>query len=117
MILFTPKRYLRAKEAYSSAEELTGGHFLEVLDDPEPRTPSRSRRVVLATGKVALDLLGERDRLGREDVAVVRIEQLYPWPADLLAGTVAALPRGPRRWCGCKRSRRTWAPRLMSGIA
>jgi 2-oxoglutarate dehydrogenase E1 component len=93
LILFTPKRYLRGREAYSQVTDLTAGHFREVLDDPAMPDPMAVRRVVLATGKVALDLLSQRDKSGRTDVAVVRIEQIFPWPADQLASAVASYER------------------------
>jgi 2-oxoglutarate dehydrogenase E1 component len=93
LILFTPKRYLRAREAYSSAAELVSGYFREVLDDPDAGGPDAVRRVVLATGKVALDALGARTGSGRSDVAVIRVEQLHPWPADQVAAVVARYPR------------------------
>jgi 2-oxoglutarate dehydrogenase complex dehydrogenase (E1) component-like enzyme len=50
------------------------------------------RRIVLATGKVALDAMNARRQAGRQDVAVVRIEQLYPWPAEHIAAAVAGYP-------------------------
>jgi multifunctional 2-oxoglutarate metabolism enzyme len=87
LILFTPKRYLRAREAYSSVEELAHGAFMEVIDDTVPA--SSVRRVVFATGKVALDLLVARQERGLDDVAVVRVEQLYPWPKEQVAAVLA----------------------------
>ncbi|MGH9094645.1 MAG: multifunctional oxoglutarate decarboxylase/oxoglutarate dehydrogenase thiamine pyrophosphate-binding subunit/dihydrolipoyllysine-residue succinyltransferase subunit, partial [Acidimicrobiales bacterium] len=78
LVLFTPTRYLRGREAHSPAEELVDGHFREVLDDPGISDPEPVRRIVLATGKVAVDVMGQRDKSSRPDVAVVRIEQLYP---------------------------------------
>jgi 2-oxoglutarate dehydrogenase E1 component len=93
LILFTPKRYLRGREAHSPASEFARGHFREVLDDTGVADPDAIRRVILATGKVALDALGARARAGRTDIAVVRVEQLHPWPADQLAGVVAGYPR------------------------
>jgi 2-oxoglutarate dehydrogenase E1 component len=93
LVLFTPKRYLRGREAYSPAAELTDGHFHEVLDDPGISDPEPVRRIVLATGKVAVDVMGQRDKSSRPDVAVVRIEQLYPWPADQIAATIARYER------------------------
>ena len=60
LILFTPKRYLRGKEAYSPVEDFTRGHFREVLDDPVVEDREAVRRVVLATGKIALDAMGTR---------------------------------------------------------
>jgi 2-oxoglutarate decarboxylase len=95
LVLFTPKRYLRGREAYSPVPEFTTGHFREVLDDPAFGDGDRDavRRVLLATGKVGLDLLGARANAGRDDVAVVRVEQLHPWPADQLASVVAGYER------------------------
>ena len=64
LVLFTPKRYLRGREAYSPVEELSDGAFREVVDDP-PAQPEEVRRVVLASGKVGLDLLVARDEARR----------------------------------------------------
>ncbi|HSS08648.1 MAG TPA: multifunctional oxoglutarate decarboxylase/oxoglutarate dehydrogenase thiamine pyrophosphate-binding subunit/dihydrolipoyllysine-residue succinyltransferase subunit [Acidimicrobiales bacterium] len=89
LILLTPKRYLRGREAYSKAEEFTTGHFLEVLDDPAVVDPLTIRRVVLASGKMALDLMGERAKRGSHQVAIVRVEQLYPWPEEQITDVLA----------------------------
>ena len=96
LVLFTPKRYLRGRESYSPVSDFVTGHFREVLDDPllsgdESRLDVR--RVVIATGKVALDTLVAREKQARCDVAVVRVEQLYPWPADQIAAAVAGYER------------------------
>jgi 2-oxoglutarate decarboxylase len=80
LVLFTPKRYLRGKEAHSPVEELVSGHFQEVLDDVSLTDASRVRRLVLATGKVAIDATTARSKASRDDVAIVRVEQLFPWP-------------------------------------
>jgi 2-oxoglutarate dehydrogenase E1 component len=93
LILFTPKRYLRGREAYSPASEFASGHFREVLDDASVTDRDAVRRVVLATGKVALDVMSARTKAGRSDVAVVRIEQLHPWPADQIAAVIADYAR------------------------
>ncbi len=87
LILFTPKRYLRAKEAYSDVEDLTRGSFLEVLDDPQA-SPDEVRRVVFATGKASLDLLGAKAQRQLGHVAVVRLEQLHPWPAEQISAVL-----------------------------
>ncbi len=95
LVLFTPKRYLRGREAYSPVADFTNGHFREVLDDrfvTEDERPA-VRRVVVATGKVALDVMGARQKSGRKDVAVVRVEQLHPWPEDQLTAAVAGYER------------------------
>jgi multifunctional 2-oxoglutarate metabolism enzyme len=87
LVLFTPKRYLRGREAYSRVDELISGAFKEVIDDDVPT--STVHRVVLAAGKVALDLLVARDERGLDGVAVVRVEQLYPWPQEQIASALS----------------------------
>jgi 2-oxoglutarate dehydrogenase E1 component len=96
LIVLTPKKYLRGREAYSGAAEFTSGHFREVLDDSglPDRAPERRRetvrRVILATGKMALDLMVERNKRGIEDIAIVRVEQLYPWPEEQIVDLLAS---------------------------
>jgi multifunctional 2-oxoglutarate metabolism enzyme len=89
LVIFTPKKYLRAKEAFSNAEEFTTGSFREVLDDPAVTEPSEVRRVVLASGKMALDAMGHRAKESIDGAAIVRVEQLYPWPEDQIADILA----------------------------
>jgi multifunctional 2-oxoglutarate metabolism enzyme len=91
LVIFTPKSLLRAKVARSPLADLTTGSFQEVLDDPGVTDPSEVRRVVLATGKVSQEALAERTRRGAP-VAVVRVEQLYPWPREQLAEVLARYP-------------------------
>jgi 2-oxoglutarate dehydrogenase E1 component len=88
LIIFTPKYLLRAKEARSPLSEFTEGSFRPVLDDATVTDPSSVRRVLLSTGKVGYDLL-KRKQETSAPVAVVRVEQVYPWPADLVAGILA----------------------------
>jgi 2-oxoglutarate dehydrogenase E1 component len=91
LIVFTPKSLLRARDARSPVEAFTAGSFAEVLDDPASVDGSLDvasvERVVLCAGKVAYDAIGRRNELGEvgRSVAVVRIEQLYPWPASAVA--------------------------------
>jgi 2-oxoglutarate dehydrogenase complex dehydrogenase (E1) component-like enzyme len=82
----TPKSLLRLPAAVSTAEELTSGRFRAVLDDARVR-PEGVRRVLLCTGKIAYELLESAG--AREDVAVVRLEQLYPFPAEELDAVLA----------------------------
>jgi 2-oxoglutarate dehydrogenase E1 component len=89
LIILTPKKYLRAREAFSPADAFTSGHFHEVLDDPAVTDPASVRRIVLATGKVALDLMGHRSKQEIGGVAIVRVEELYPWPEDQIADVLA----------------------------
>jgi 2-oxoglutarate dehydrogenase E1 component len=91
LVVFTPKSLLRARQARSPIEDLTHGSFEEVLDDPRVADPALVRRVVLCSGKVGQEALAERDKRGAP-VAVVRVEQLYPWPYDQLDAVVARYP-------------------------
>jgi 2-oxoglutarate dehydrogenase E1 component len=80
LVLLTPKSLLRARVSRSPVADLASGSFREVLDDPGVADPGAVRRVVLASGKVAYDALAARQARGAP-VAVVRVEQLNPWPA------------------------------------
>src|SRR4051794_13281027 len=92
LVVFTPKSLLRAKPARSKVDDLTQGSFREVLDDPTLAASAEDvRRVVLASGKVAHDAIAKRDEAGTP-VAVLRVEQLYPWPYDHVAESLARFP-------------------------
>jgi multifunctional 2-oxoglutarate metabolism enzyme len=97
LILFTPKSLLRARTSRSPVDDLVAGRFREVLDDPafDDGAPGADRhgvrRVLLASGKVAHDAMAVRDERG-VPVAVVRVEQLYPWPELVLLDTIARYP-------------------------
>ena len=98
LIVFTPKSLLRARQARSPIASFTTGSFAEVLDDPaagDGLDPAQVSRVVLCSGKVAFDAIGRRDELGDagSHVAVVRMEQLYPWPKDGLADVLGRYPQ------------------------
>ena len=87
LVVMSPKSLLRHKLAVSPVRELTDGRFHEVLDDLTP--PTKAKRIVLCSGKVAYDLFLSREADRVEDVALVRIEQLYPWPKDELLRVLA----------------------------
>jgi multifunctional 2-oxoglutarate metabolism enzyme len=91
LVVFTPKSLLRARPARSSVDELLSGSFRELIDDPRPPERGHVRRIVLATGKVGHEALTARDECSTP-AAVVRVEQLYPWPRDQLAEVVAGYP-------------------------
>jgi 2-oxoglutarate dehydrogenase E1 component len=89
LIIFTPKSLLRHKLAVSPVEELVSGRFHEILDDATIEQPERVRRVVMCSGKVYYDLLAQREAAEKTaEVAIVRVEQLYPWPADAVREAV-----------------------------
>ncbi len=81
LFMLTPKSLLRHPEAVSTVDELTRGHFQEVLDDPQ--APARPRRVLFCSGKVYYELAAARRERGVDDVALVRVEQFYPIWDDL----------------------------------
>jgi 2-oxoglutarate dehydrogenase E1 component len=70
-----------------------GGRTIELIPD------AQIRRVVACSGKVYFDLLDEREKLGRNDVYLLRIEQLYPFPADALIRELARFPNAELVWC------------------
>jgi multifunctional 2-oxoglutarate metabolism enzyme len=101
MIVFTPKSMLRLKAATSAVSDFTSGTFEPVLGDPlfaeQPggaADPAGVRRVLLVSGKVYYDLLDARQKAGRSDVAVVRVERLYPLPAEQIAAELSRFPVG-----------------------
>jgi 2-oxoglutarate dehydrogenase E1 component len=83
LILMTPKSLLRHKQAVSPVDEFTDGRFQEVLDDAQA-DPARIRRVLLCAGKVYYDLLEHRQATSAEQAALIRLEQLAPFPEEQL---------------------------------
>lgn len=76
LIVFTPKVLLRHPACVSRLDDLTQGYFQEIIDDPTP--PKRARRLALCSGRIYYELKAERERTATDDLAIVRIEQLYP---------------------------------------
>ncbi|HEY3895241.1 MAG TPA: multifunctional oxoglutarate decarboxylase/oxoglutarate dehydrogenase thiamine pyrophosphate-binding subunit/dihydrolipoyllysine-residue succinyltransferase subunit [Pseudonocardiaceae bacterium] len=99
MVVFTPKSMLRLKAAVSPVEEFTSGRFASVLGDPTINDPAAVRRVLLCSGKISYELHAARRDRGIEDVAIVRIEQLYPLPQRRLSAAVEQYPNATDvRW-------------------
>ncbi len=92
LVVMSPKSLLRHPAAISPLAELTGGGFRKVMTDDLPE-PGRVRRVVLCSGKIYYDLAERREQVGAE-VALVRLEQLYPLPTDELRAALAGYPDG-----------------------
>jgi 2-oxoglutarate dehydrogenase E1 component len=84
LIVMTPKSLLRHPQAISRVNELATGQFRRVLDDADIRDPEKVHRVLLCSGKVYYDLRAHRQNVNRDDVAIIRIEQLYPFPENRL---------------------------------
>jgi 2-oxoglutarate dehydrogenase complex dehydrogenase (E1) component-like enzyme len=91
LVVFTPKSMLRAKAAASKVEEFTQGTWQPVIDDASV-DPAAVRSVLLCSGKVTYDVLAGREAAGRRDVAIVRLEQLYPVPGEELSAVLARYP-------------------------
>jgi len=92
LVLMTPKGLLRLKAASSSLEQLVAGRFQPVIDD-SGADPNTVERLVLCSGKVYYDIVGHELREGAHAVAVARVEQLYPFPAEAVAETLGRYPR------------------------
>jgi 2-oxoglutarate dehydrogenase E1 component len=101
LVQMTPKSLLRHKLAVSSLEEFgPGSGFRYVIPEVDAIAPEEEvRRVVLCTGKVYYDLLAERRERGIKDVAVIRVEQLYPFPANSLTRALAPYRKAEVVWC------------------
>ncbi len=90
LIVFTPKSMLRATQTRSPLEEFESGSFQTVLDD-NVADKKAIKRVVLATGKIAHEAIARRNEIGAA-VAIVRVEQLYPWPVDRIEEVLTSYP-------------------------
>jgi 2-oxoglutarate dehydrogenase E1 component len=92
LVLMTPKGLLRLKHASSTIDELAGGRFSPVLDDPHAERDA-VERLVLCSGKLYYDIVGHDARATARTVAVARLEQLYPFPSDAVAALLGSYPR------------------------
>ncbi|HMD49339.1 MAG TPA: hypothetical protein VKG79_09590, partial [Bryobacteraceae bacterium] len=92
LILFTPKRMLRHPKAVSVLDELTSGAFREVIDDVSGIDAARVRRVLLCSGQIYYDLAAAREERKIQDIAIARLEQIYPFPADQLGEMLQRYP-------------------------
>jgi len=100
LIVMTPKSLLRHKLAVSELAELAHGGFRTLIDEVDPLDPAGVRRVVFCSGKVYYELLDRRRRDGVKDVAIVRLEQLYPFPGYEYEATLARYPNAHEIvWC------------------
>lgn len=89
LIVMSPKSLLRHKEAVSTLEELSEGHFQNVIGETDDLNPKKVSRVVLCSGKIYYDLRETRRENQVEDVAIIRMEQLYPFPEKELKEALA----------------------------
>jgi len=100
LIIITPKSLLRHKEAISSIDELANGRFQTVIPEVENLDPKKVKRVVLCQGKIYYELLAHRRENNITDTALVRVEQLYPFPVDEFGKAIEQFPNAKEIvWC------------------
>ncbi|MGK0440558.1 MAG: 2-oxoglutarate dehydrogenase E1 component [Pseudohongiellaceae bacterium] len=100
LVVMSPKSLLRHKDATSTLEELADGHFHTVLDDSDVTDKSAIDRVVLCSGRIYYDLRDTLTESGKNNVAILRIEQLYPFPHEDLSEILQSYPNTKEStWC------------------
>ncbi|MFW0183635.1 multifunctional oxoglutarate decarboxylase/oxoglutarate dehydrogenase thiamine pyrophosphate-binding subunit/dihydrolipoyllysine-residue succinyltransferase subunit [Rothia sp. CCM 9417] len=98
MIVITPKQLLRLKAAASSVEDFTTGSFKPVIEDQANLSPAEVTRLVFVSGRLYYDLEAERAKRNDRTTALVRVEQLYPLPAQEIKEQIAAYPNAEVIW-------------------
>ncbi|HXX49371.1 MAG TPA: 2-oxoglutarate dehydrogenase E1 component [Myxococcota bacterium] len=103
LVVMSPKSLLRHPKCVSLANELSSGEFREVIDDASfaaggARSPANARRVLVCSGKVYYTLLEAREDSGFDDVAIVRLEELHPFPFDALGAALARYGASEVAW-------------------
>jgi 2-oxoglutarate dehydrogenase E1 component len=100
LVIMTPKSLLRAKDAASPLSEFTKGSFQTVIGETKELKADKVKRVVACSGKVYYDLVKKREEKGVQDVAIVRVEQLYPFPHKAFAAELKKYPQATEVvWC------------------
>jgi len=100
LIVMSPKSLLRHKDAASPLEDLANGEFQRVIGEVDALDPKKVKRVVACSGKVYYDLLAARRERKITDIAIIRIEQLYPFPRESLQAELAKYPKAMEIvWC------------------
>jgi len=98
LIVFTPKAMLRLRGATSEVADFTSGKFETVIDDARISDKSAVKRVLFMAGKLYYDLLAELEKKPNPEIALVRVEQFYPLPADRLREVAASYPNAELAW-------------------
>jgi 2-oxoglutarate dehydrogenase E1 component len=99
LVVMSPKSLLRHPKAVSTLDECAAGSFQRILPDSLNRPADQVTRIILCTGKVYYDLEAQREQTGREDVAIIRIEQLYPLRKEMLEQALSTYPQStPVMW-------------------
>jgi 2-oxoglutarate dehydrogenase E1 component len=100
LVIFTPKSLLRNKDATSPISEFTKGGFQTVLGEQKEIKADKVKRVIACSGKVYYDLVKKREEKGHDDVAIIRVEQLYPFPHKVFGAELKKYPNATDIvWC------------------
>ncbi|MBK6557787.1 MAG: 2-oxoglutarate dehydrogenase E1 component [Comamonadaceae bacterium] len=100
LIIMTPKSLLRAKDAASPLSEFTKGGFQTVIGESKALKADKVKRVIACSGKVYYDLVKKREEKGADEVAILRVEQLYPFPHKVFASELRKFPNATEiLWC------------------
>ena len=100
LVIMSPKSMLRHKESVSRLEDLARGCFMPVIGEAEKLDPGRVRRIVFCSGKIYFDLIAGRRERKIDDTAIVRIEQLYPFPHQDFKAQIERFPNAAEvLWC------------------
>ncbi|WP_347247430.1 2-oxoglutarate dehydrogenase E1 component [Zoogloea sp.] len=100
LVIITPKSLLRHKDAISSLDDLSKGTFQTVIGEVDELEAKKVKRVVICSGKIYYELLAHRRAQDIKDIAIVRLEQLYPFPAEAFAAEVNKYPNAKEVvWC------------------
>ncbi len=100
LIVFTPKSLLRSKDAASALSDFTQGSFRAVIPEVESLEVAGVKRIIACSGKIYYELLNARRANGQNEMAIIRLEQLYPFPHDDFTAQIAAYPNATEVvWC------------------
>ncbi len=100
LVIFTPKSLLRNKDATSPVSEFTKGSFQTVIPETKDIKADKVKRVIACSGKVYYDLVKKREEKGADDVAIIRVEQLYPFPHKAFAAEIKKYAKATELvWC------------------
>ena len=99
LVVVAPKKLLKLRDASSNLEDFsTGKTFLRVIPDKEIE-PKKTRKVIFCSGQVYYDLINEREKTGKKDVAILRLEQLAPFPFTSFMAELEKYPQAEIMWC------------------
>jgi 2-oxoglutarate dehydrogenase E1 component len=100
LVIFTPKSLLRNKDATSPISEFTKGMFQTVIPENKAIKAEKVKRVIVCSGKVYYDLAKRREEAGQDDIAILRVEQLYPFPHKAFGAEIKKYPNATELvWC------------------